>query len=64
LVSSGLLIWQLTDFMYADIGGPSTVLTAVVFGVAAWWSLVGATAEDRPVAQAPVRTTQAKAVTQ
>ncbi|MFE6283376.1 O-antigen ligase family protein [Streptomyces sp. NPDC057877] len=41
-VACGLLIWQLTDFAYADIGGPSTVLTAVTFGVAAWWGLVGA----------------------
>ncbi|MEV6486169.1 O-antigen ligase family protein [Streptomyces sp. NPDC051576] len=56
LVSCGLLFWQLVDFAYADIGGPSTVLTAVVFGVAAWWSLVGANEEDRPVATAPVRT--------
>jgi O-antigen ligase len=41
LISCGLLVWQLTDFVYADIGGPSTVLTAVVLGLAAWWSLVG-----------------------
>ena len=64
LVSTGLLIWQLIDFMYADIGGPSTVLTAVVFGVVAWWSLVGATAEERPVAQAPVRATAEGALAQ
>ncbi|MEU2059431.1 O-antigen ligase family protein [Streptomyces sp. NPDC013455] len=42
LVACGLLVWQLVDFVYADIGGPSTVLTAVCFGLAAWWSLVGA----------------------
>ncbi|MCX4811166.1 O-antigen ligase family protein [Streptomyces sp. NBC_01239] len=54
LVSTGLLIWQLIDFAYADIGGPSTVLTAVVFGLAAWWSLVGATEETRPTAETPV----------
>ncbi|MEW2299069.1 O-antigen ligase family protein [Streptomyces sp. NPDC006655] len=42
LVACGLLIWQLVDFAYADIGGPSTVLTAVVFGAVAWWALVGA----------------------
>ncbi|MFJ5773453.1 O-antigen ligase family protein [Streptomyces sp. NPDC093094] len=42
LVSCGLLVWQLTDFVYADIGGPSTVLTAVCLGLAAWWALVGA----------------------
>ncbi|MEV7733360.1 O-antigen ligase family protein [Streptomyces sp. NPDC088921] len=40
LVACGLLIWQLTDFLYADIGGPSTVLTAVCFGLVAWWALV------------------------
>ncbi|WP_229701114.1 O-antigen ligase family protein [Streptomyces camponoticapitis] len=39
LVAAGLLIWQLVDFGYADIGGPSTVLTAVVLGLAAWWAL-------------------------
>ncbi|MEU8732101.1 O-antigen ligase family protein [Streptomyces tendae] len=37
-VACGLLVWQLTDFAYADIGGPSTVLTAVCFGLAAWWA--------------------------
>ncbi|MFC8101201.1 O-antigen ligase family protein [Streptomyces sp. NPDC057363] len=41
LVACGLLVWQLTDFAYADIGGPSTVLTAVCFGLAAWWALGG-----------------------
>ncbi|MEU6822701.1 O-antigen ligase family protein [Streptomyces atriruber] len=39
LVACGLLIWQLIDFMYADIGGPSTVLTAIAFGMAAWWAV-------------------------
>ncbi|AVV42535.1 O-antigen ligase family protein [Streptomyces sp. ID05-04B] len=42
LFACGLLVWQLIDFVYADIGGPSTVLTAVVFGIVAWWALVGA----------------------
>ncbi|MFI7503461.1 O-antigen ligase family protein [Streptomyces sp. NPDC049687] len=54
LVACGLLVWQLTDFMYADIGGPSTVLTAVVLGVVAWWALVGGesgTAEAAEVAR-------------
>jgi O-antigen ligase len=41
LVSCGLLVWQSTDFVYADIGGPSTVLTALCLGLAAWWALVG-----------------------
>ncbi|GGS17856.1 O-antigen ligase family protein [Streptomyces griseoviridis] len=39
LVACGLLVWQLTDFAYADIGGPSTVLTAVSLGLAAHWAL-------------------------
>ncbi|MCX2184955.1 O-antigen ligase family protein [Streptomyces sp. SKN60] len=39
LVAVGLLAWQLIDFFYADIGGPSTVLMSVVLGLAAWWSL-------------------------
>jgi hypothetical protein len=30
----------LVDFVYADIGGPSTVLTAVVFGLVGWWALM------------------------
>ncbi|MBM7093577.1 O-antigen ligase family protein, partial [Streptomyces sp. S12] len=43
LVACGLLVRLLTDFSYADIGGPSTVLTAVCLGLAAWWALAGAT---------------------
>ncbi|MET9432691.1 O-antigen ligase family protein [Streptomyces sp. NPDC006551] len=39
LVAIGLLSWQLIDFFYADIGGPSTVLLSVVLGLTAWWSL-------------------------
>ncbi|MEV0224763.1 O-antigen ligase family protein [Streptomyces sp. NPDC050704] len=47
LVACGLLVWQLVDFAYADIGGPSTVLTAVVFGLAAWWALASEGAGER-----------------
>ncbi|MCJ1679065.1 O-antigen ligase family protein [Streptomyces sp. APSN-46.1] len=39
LIAIGMLVWQLTDFLYADIGGPSTVLTGVIIGLAAWWAL-------------------------
>jgi O-antigen ligase len=53
LVACGLLIWQLVDFAYADIGGPSTVLTAVCFGLVAWWALVDP-ASSSPVAEASV----------
>jgi O-antigen ligase len=41
LVACGLLVWLLTDFVYGDIGGPSTVLTAVGLGLVAWWALAG-----------------------
>ncbi|MYQ47694.1 hypothetical protein GTW40_22045 [Streptomyces sp. SID4985] len=41
VIGCGLLVWLLVDFMYADIGGPSTVLTAVALGLVAWWALVG-----------------------
>lgn len=55
LVSCGLLIWQLTDFVYADIGGPSTVLTAVCLGLAAWWALVGSEGASADEASARCR---------
>ncbi|MEU3886141.1 O-antigen ligase family protein [Streptomyces sp. NPDC029041] len=48
LVACGLLIWLLTDFMYGDIGGPSTVLIAVAMGLGAWWALTGDTRADAP----------------
>ncbi|MFE9834854.1 O-antigen ligase family protein [Streptomyces sp. NPDC005551] len=54
LVSCGLLIWQLVDFAYGDIGGPSTVLTAVCFGLVAWWALMDpASAAPSAVAAGP-----------
>ncbi|MCX3062704.1 O-antigen ligase family protein [Streptomyces beihaiensis] len=47
LLACGLLTWQLTDFVYGDIGGPSTVLTGVVLGLGAWWALAqGAVARE------------------
>lgn len=39
LCAVGLLLWTCADFLYADIGGPTTVLTAVLLGLAAWWAL-------------------------
>jgi O-antigen ligase len=47
LVGCGLLVWQLVDFVYADIGGPSTALTALVLGLAAWWALASEGAGQR-----------------
>ncbi|WP_371793547.1 O-antigen ligase family protein [Streptomyces sp. NBC_01471] len=41
LVAVGLMLWQTVDFLYADIGGPSTALTGIVFGLVAWWALAG-----------------------
>ncbi|NGO07265.1 O-antigen ligase family protein [Streptomyces sp. HC44] len=48
LVACGLLIWLLTDFVYGDIGGPSTVLTAVGLGLVTWWALAGDARVDVP----------------
>ncbi|MFK4146353.1 O-antigen ligase family protein [Streptomyces sp. NPDC004065] len=63
LVACGLLVWLLTDFAYGDIGGPSTVLTAMGLGLAAWWALAGG--ERRPGAAprdgAPARAEEAVA---
>ncbi|MGW5678871.1 O-antigen ligase family protein [Streptomyces sp. NPDC003860] len=39
LAAVALLLWQTVDFLYADIGGPSTVLTGIVLGLAACWAL-------------------------
>lgn len=54
LVACGLLSWQLIDFMYADIGGPSTVLTAVCFGLVGWWALVDQASSTPEPAPDPV----------
>jgi O-antigen ligase len=47
LLALGLLVWHAVDFVYADIGGPTTVLTAVAFGVTAWWALSPAAGRER-----------------
>ena len=46
LVACGLLLWLLTDFVYGDIGGPSTMLVALGLGLAAWWALAGGEYRD------------------
>jgi len=48
LVAVGLLVLNCVDFLYADIGGPSTVLTAVEFGLTAWWALAPAAVAGEP----------------
>ncbi|WP_267243121.1 O-antigen ligase family protein [Streptomyces sp. PR69] len=48
LAAAGLLLWQTADFLYADIGGPSTVLTGVVLGLAAWWAFAHRREAARP----------------
>ncbi len=56
LVACGLVAWVLVDFAYADIGGPTTVLTAVCFGLVGWWALADRTATgDAPARTAPAR---------
>lgn len=39
LVAVALMAWQSVNFLYSDIGGPTTVLGGVVLGLAAWWAL-------------------------
>ncbi|MET9927300.1 MULTISPECIES: O-antigen ligase family protein [unclassified Streptomyces] len=39
LVAVALMTWQSVNFLYSDIGGPTTVLGGVVLGLAAWWAL-------------------------
>ncbi|MEU5716371.1 O-antigen ligase family protein [Streptomyces sp. NPDC020403] len=39
LAAVGLMTWQTVDFLYADIGGPSTVVTGIVLGLSASWAL-------------------------
>ncbi|WP_243761853.1 O-antigen ligase [Streptomyces sp. YIM 98790] len=46
LIATGLLVWQLVGFVYGDIGGPTTVLTAVILGLAAWWAFSPAALAD------------------
>ncbi len=38
VASVGIVAWTLLDFVDGDIGGQSTVLTAVLLGVALWWA--------------------------
>ncbi|MER6395768.1 O-antigen ligase family protein [Kitasatospora sp. NPDC001603] len=47
LAALALLVWVLVDFLYADIGGTTTVLTSVVLGLAAR-TAAGATPEATP----------------
>jgi O-antigen ligase len=39
LAAIGLLVLECADSVYSDIGGPSTVLTAMMLGLVAWWAL-------------------------
>jgi O-antigen ligase len=35
----GVLAWTVLSFLYSDVGGPSTVETSVLLGVALWWAV-------------------------
>ncbi|MER7490858.1 O-antigen ligase family protein [Streptomyces sp. NPDC126497] len=60
LTAVGLLLWLLTDFVYGDIGGPSTVLTGVALGLTAWWALYrDDRADAAPQGGAPARLEEA-----
>ena len=34
----GFLAWHGIDFLYADLGGVTSLIMAVFLGVAAWWA--------------------------
>ncbi|MCK1817042.1 O-antigen ligase family protein [Streptomyces sp. XM4011] len=51
LLATGLMVWLTVNFVYADIGGPTTVLTAVAFGLVAWWALAPAALRPEPAAR-------------
>lgn len=53
LAACGLLLWNGVDFLYGDIGGPSTVLTAMAFGLTAWWALAPAATAPHETATDP-----------
>ncbi|MDT0492390.1 O-antigen ligase family protein [Streptomyces sp. NPDC012600] len=48
LVAVALMTWQCVNFLYSDIGGPTTVLGGVILGLAAWWALDGPHKADVP----------------
>jgi O-antigen ligase len=54
LTATGLLLWLTVDFLYADIGGPSTVLTGIVLGLAARWAALPLPAAAPPARAATV----------
>ncbi|MPY63589.1 O-antigen ligase family protein, partial [Streptomyces spongiae] len=58
LVACGLVVWQLVDFVYADIGGPSTVVTGVALGLTAWWALADTASSPRTSDQQPAGTAE------
>ncbi|WP_432096541.1 O-antigen ligase family protein [Streptomyces sp. bgisy100] len=63
LAAAGLLVYQLADFLYADIGGPETVITALMYGLAAWWALGSeARVEGPPVGSVPAPASAAVAM--
>ncbi|WP_214321158.1 O-antigen ligase family protein [Nonomuraea sediminis] len=41
LVAAGFLGWQLTDFLYSDIGGTPTVVMSVMLGAVLSWAISG-----------------------
>lgn len=48
LPALALLVWVLVDFLYADIGGTTTVLTSVMLGLAARSALLSPASRRRP----------------
>ena len=39
VVAVGIVTRMVVDFVYSDIGGPSTVLMSILLGLAIWWAV-------------------------
>jgi len=39
VAATGVVAWTLVNYAFGDIGGPTTVLTSVLLGLAMWWAL-------------------------
>ncbi|WP_338054339.1 O-antigen ligase family protein, partial [Streptomyces spiramenti] len=60
LLATGMMIWLAVTFAFADIGGPTTVATAVVLGLVAWWA-VGSPSPARAIGPTGTARTTARA---
>jgi O-antigen ligase len=49
----GIAIWQLLNFVYGDLGGATSLITAVIIGLALWYGLEQSADDGAPARSAP-----------